>query len=276
LSEAKQYEEGNHSFTFAFKLPIPDYHFIDGTYIPSGLYPSYEGKNSSIRYFVQASINISRIRGISAEIPISVSIPFDEWSSKLEWSKLETQKTVVDKEENLVDLELGNPVYCIGEPYEVKYRVNTKSRINKIRFELYHRESTNVKGYNGKHEIRLCETDIIPQEEDFREWISIVLQTDHTNILSFISSNIRCQVILKVTVERPRWNWLEITIPLLSGHCPDELKPVLTKKKPLGSARDAFQNKCPHCDAELDVGGMVRPDGTVICPKCFKRFTPEM
>ncbi len=31
---------------------------------------------------------------------------------------------------------------------------------------------------------------------------------------------------------------------------------------------------CPHCNSEISISGVVRPDGFVVCPKCFKRFMP--
>ena len=34
-------------------------------------------------------------------------------------------------------------------------------------------------------------------------------------------------------------------------------------------------NCCPHCNSEVSISGVVRPDGSVVCPKCFKRFRPS-
>ena len=42
-----------------------------------------------------------------------------------------------------------------------------------------------------------------------------------------------------------------------------------------GIQQDADKNHCPHCNSEISTSGIVRPDGFVVCPKCFKRFMPE-
>ncbi|MHA1928581.1 MAG: hypothetical protein ACTSV2_08395 [Candidatus Thorarchaeota archaeon] len=41
-----------------------------------------------------------------------------------------------------------------------------------------------------------------------------------------------------------------------------------------GVQQDPAQNCCPHCDSDISISGVIRPDGFVVCPKCFKRFMP--
>ncbi|MDH4212414.1 MAG: hypothetical protein OEV85_00680 [Candidatus Thorarchaeota archaeon] len=31
---------------------------------------------------------------------------------------------------------------------------------------------------------------------------------------------------------------------------------------------------CPSCNSEISISGIIRPDGFVVCPKCFKKFKP--
>jgi hypothetical protein len=33
-------------------------------------------------------------------------------------------------------------------------------------------------------------------------------------------------------------------------------------------------DRCPYCGAEVPLDGTTRPDGSVICPKCFGKFVP--
>jgi ribosomal protein S14 len=33
-------------------------------------------------------------------------------------------------------------------------------------------------------------------------------------------------------------------------------------------------NRCPHCGEEIRTEGLVRPDGSAVCPRCFRSFIP--
>jgi hypothetical protein len=63
---------------------------------------------------------------------------------------------------------------------------------------------------------------------------------------------------------------------LIQYHIRSKARRDLDRQAPQeGAKRDSTENLCPHCNAKLSVSGLVRPDKSVICPKCFKRFTPE-
>ncbi|MHA2023657.1 MAG: tetratricopeptide repeat protein, partial [Candidatus Thorarchaeota archaeon] len=38
--------------------------------------------------------------------------------------------------------------------------------------------------------------------------------------------------------------------------------------------KKAQGSNCPHCSVEIAISGIIKPDGSVICPKCFKKFKP--
>ena len=264
LAENKRYEEGTHTFDFSFKLSDTGYQLKEESIESSSLFPSYNGKNSFVKYEIDSEIDVSRISSVKAKAPFEVLIPFNGVS------KSEIDETIVEKDELLVEIKMNSNVCCAGEPFEVKYNVVTQLEIKKIRFELKHNEITKVKGLTGKSEVDLATTSIIPRHG---KWYSVVLSPTKA-VQSFVSDNIENQVYLKITVERPRFNWQELTIPILYGPCPDNLKPVIIEEE-FKPAREDFLNSCPNCSAEIDIGGLIKPDGTVICSKCFKRFKPD-
>ena len=39
-------------------------------------------------------------------------------------------------------------------------------------------------------------------------------------------------------------------------------------------AQQGPTQNCPSCNSEISISGIIRPDGFVVCPKCFKKFKP--
>ena len=96
---------------------------------------------------------------------------------------------------------------------------------------------------------------------------------------------VKCQNCLKqIEIPENHRMFLKSTFPDISNilsfleiqskiPCPDDLKPVIIEEE-FKFEREALLNSCPNCSAEIDIGGLIKPDGTVICPKSFKRFKP--
>jgi len=120
--------------------------------------------------------------------------------------------------------------------------------------------------------------------------------------LTEIANGVRVDAFLEGATDRGMGDYRNLKTHLLTGNgIPDrefdrylteqtKKPPPPTKKLPpptpepeLGSLRgsvdgvqqDSAQNRCPYCNSEISISGIVRPDGFVVCPKCFKRFMPE-
>jgi len=57
---------------------------------------------------------------------------------------------------------------------------------------------------------------------------------------------------------------------------PQGVRPVIQSEPKPRPAIDGIETTCPGCGKEVIIRGTaMKPDGTAVCPICFKRFTPE-
>ena len=267
LSEATRYPEGRHRVPFSFHLPESGHkltHNYQSEFLDT-LLPSYEGMNAQITYTIHASLELKPVGSISAKIPVTISIPDEGIKKKA------INDAVYDSGASILDIKAPTQLYCTGSPYELKFRSNSRHRTTKITFEIYHGETTTILG-NRETAVKVLSRAVIVPEEDFFGWHSTVLPSQHSTVKTFNLENLRSYVSLGITVERYKQRKLMNSIPLLSLRCPETLKTPITRKP---GSKVKGQNSCPHCGSEMRVGGMIRPDGLVICPKCFKKFKPE-
>jgi len=262
LSEATRYPEGKHRINFSFRLPDSGYNLIHNYSKPiDTLYPSYQGANAQITYVIHAKLDLSMRKSITTNVPIIISIPDEGLLNE------PVREDVIGYGELILYLEADTQLYCTGSPYVLRYRLNTVNKINTIKCEITHSEVTQIAG-NYTAYTKVLSKGIVNPEMNQYEWQTIILPSYRTTVKTFSIPEFRSSVSLGISVELPRRQRIITTIPLVSLKCPEKLKPVIGKK--IGT-----ENNCPHCGAEMTLGGMVRPDGFVICPKCFKKFKPE-
>ncbi|MHA2312474.1 MAG: hypothetical protein ACXADC_15825 [Candidatus Thorarchaeota archaeon] len=258
LSAPRRYEAGTHTFDFSFQLPSSTYNMKSNLDISSGLLPSYEGKHASIKYSIQAEIEVSRFRNVKTTTPLFIFIPVERTSKGM-------QLHVVEKGEKLVEFETDTRVSCIGSPFELRYRFNSYRLISKVRFELLHKESTKVEYAKNSHSRSLWKADVRPRKQDINKWQTLNIEPRSRTPQSFQTKQITSETLLKVTAELTDLTSKENTVRLIAGHCPVRKAQTETPR-----------HSCPNCKEELtNISGIVRPDGSVICPKCFTRFTPQ-
>ncbi|MHA2386365.1 MAG: hypothetical protein ACXAEE_09170 [Candidatus Thorarchaeota archaeon] len=257
LSPPRRYEAGTHRFDFSFHLPPSTYCVRDNLDITSGLLPSYDGKYASIEYSIQAEIEVSRFRNIKSKTPLFIFIPMERTSKKL-------QMHVVEKDDKIVDFETDTRELCIGSPFELRCSLNLYQLISKVRFEILHNEFTKVEYATSSHSQSYCKVDVRPRKQDMKKWQTLVLEPRRSIPQSFKTEHVTSELVLKATVQLTDLSKKETSVRLMAVHCP------VKKAQP-----KATRHSCPLCKEELpDISGVVRPDGSVICPKCFKRFMP--
>ncbi|MFW9847126.1 MAG: hypothetical protein ACFFD6_10280 [Candidatus Thorarchaeota archaeon] len=257
LSPRRRYEAGTHKFDFSFHLPSSTYNMRSNLDISSGPIPSYNGKYASIEYSIQAEIEVSRFRNIKARTPLLIFFP-------AEGTRRELQMHIVEKEHRVVEVEADSRELCIGSPYELRYRLNSYQLISKVRFEILHKEFTKVDYATNSHSQSYCKEDVRPRKHDLEKWQTLVFEPNRSLPQSFKTKHVTSETVLKATVQLTDLTKKETTIRLMVGHCPV-----------VKAQTEASRQFCPHCrEALTDIAGVVRPDGSVICPKCFKRFMP--
>jgi len=259
LSPPKRFEAGTYKFEFTFHLPPSTYHRGDNLRISSGLIPSFDGKHASVEYSIQAEIEAQRFRDVKTRTPLFIHIPIEKKSRELKMSVVEKEMTIVEVEADALD-------FCIGSPIALRCRLNNYELLSKVRFEIVHREFTQIKHASNSHSRSLCRTDVRPRKQDIERWQTLVLEPRKNMPQSFRTKHITSETVLKVLVHLTDYSREEKLVHLMAIHCP------IKRAK-----SEATTYTCPNCQKELgDLTGVVRPDGSLICPKCFKRFIPEI
>ncbi|MHA2396329.1 MAG: hypothetical protein ACXAC0_06455 [Candidatus Thorarchaeota archaeon] len=211
LAEDKHYPEGKHTFNFSFDLPTSECTFQENLYIKSGMFPSHKGSVSSVEYMLYAAVEISSFTTLRAQIPITIIVPLDEYPK------------IVKNERSLKDvifLETDSDLFCIGKPYEVRYRIKEGAKVKKIQLELVNFESVSSQGLFASSSISLYKTEIIRQGR-VSEWQTIVLEPDVEIPQSFKCDVLVCTLQLNVTAELGRFKKVQGKLSLLAHHCPD-------------------------------------------------------
>jgi len=211
LAEDKHYPEGKYTFNFSFELPTSKHTFLENLYIKSGLFPTHKGSASSVEYMLYAAVEISSLTTLKAQIPITIIVPLDEYPK------------VVKNEKSLKDvvfLETDSDLFCIGKPYEVRYRIKEGAKVKKIQFEFVNTEFVSLNRLGAISSHSLYETEIIPQER-VSEWQTIVLEPDVVIPQSFKCEVLESTLQLNVTAELGRFNKVQVKLHLLAHHCPD-------------------------------------------------------
>lgn len=282
ISDDRRFEIGRHRVEFSISLPksniIPGIHKIEiipETYeIQEGgsLYPSYEGKNVWVKYSLHAKVELTRIKSIRGEIPIFVTIPFDWLRTAVEESPLGQRVvgSVMDGSTNIMDISTDSSIYCIDSPFQFKYRINTIKGVKEIKFELSESNLIVVEDTSSTHSVSLRSLSKKPKEHEPNEWQVLVLNPRQSACQTFTSDVLSLFHSFSATVEFPRSKKFYVEFPLFALQCPPNLKPTIIETGPKREKKG-----CPYCGAEIVIEGLIRPDGRVICPKCFKKFTPE-
>lgn len=98
-------------------------------------------------------------------------------------------------------------------------------------------------------------------------------------------------VLLEGRTDERMSDWISLRESLLAIGAPSEYLPAKprfqegptivdtipeTSGTPLSRVwAEISSNQCPYCRAEVPLDGITRPDGSVICPNCFGKFTPD-
>lgn len=274
ISEDRRYEIGKHRVEFSMTLPETVISLEANKIQERGsLYPSYEGEDAWIKYSLHANVKLSRISSMYDEIPIYMTIPVEGLRKAVEESFIgqRVEGAIMDGGTNIMDISIDSTIYCIDSPFRVRYRLNTLKNIKRFSFELFESNLIHVEDVFSGNSETIRYVPKFPEDVEVNEWQVLILNPRHTACQHFKSEVLKIVHGFTATAELGRSKKPYINFPLLAFHCPVNLKQKLSDTE---SSKKA-QNKCPHCEAELSVDGLIRPDGMVICPKCFKKFEPE-
>ncbi|MCK5264013.1 MAG: hypothetical protein KAR03_00265, partial [Candidatus Thorarchaeota archaeon] len=98
-----------------------------------------------------------------------------------------------------------------------------------------------------------------------------------------MTNGVRVHAVLSGAIEKGMGDYKSLRTHLSTGsgipdRAFDQYLTEQTKKSqpaPVVEIQEGPTQNCPYCNSEISSDGIVRPDGYVICPKCFKRFLPE-
>ncbi|MHA1948376.1 MAG: hypothetical protein ACXAAO_05715 [Candidatus Thorarchaeota archaeon] len=267
ILEDTRFEGSKERIEFSVRLPESRISLQEDCQLAGQLLPTLKTGRLTIGYTIQAEMTVSRkLMKIQTTHPLAVTIPFEGIA------KGPVEAIFTDKGSNLLEIALESEYYCIGTPLEIRYRLNVE-KIKKIHFKLsqYLNPPDKKRGYLAR--IKLTEWNVIPKSENLSEWESVVIPPQENSFQSITSDLWVTQTVLKVSIEYSRIDKPSIEIPLKAIHCPHELKPRIEIKK--AESPIATKDSCPNCGAKLAIDGLIRPDGSVICPKCFRKFIPS-
>jgi len=214
IAGEQHYEKGIHHFPFSFGLPTSEQTFTQNMNIKTGMLPSLEG-SPSIKYLLSAQINVSRLKTLKAEIPITIFVPLEEWP-----------KVVKNKKslEGKVFLETDSDIHCIGTPFELRYKIKEGTKVKKMKLEFLHEKYVRLSGINSYSTTSLYKTEI-PTPEETPTWQTITLELGPRIPQSFNCEVIESKLLLKVNAELGRISKVKTELNLLAYHCPDKPKP---------------------------------------------------
>lgn len=216
IAEEQHYPKGTHRFSFSFNLPSSTIAFRENLEIRSGMIPSHNGSEASVEYILSAAVKISMLKTLKAQIPITIIIPLNEYPKVVK-----NEKSLDD----IVFLETDSDLFCIGKPYEIRYRIKEGAKIKEIQLEFVKTENVSLQRCFASSSQSLYKTKLIPQGNT-SEWQTVVLEPDVEIPQSFKCDFLTCTLQLNVTAELGRFNKIKETLHLLAHHCPDTERPI--------------------------------------------------
>lgn len=206
LEEAGIMQIGEKRLPFFFKFPAD----LDG------LLTSYSGRNGWIEYTLEAVVEITRARDPKEKKILDFRQTFDKPSPQTKRGYAE------DDGYPVLDVELSEDVFCLGDPIHLRFRVANNVKIREVRVELNSNEIVHAGRYKRNSRKKLAKQSL---DDDYVQrdlWMEAQIQTDESMQTTFNRSIIRNEVRVKVTLNIPWGRDKSVTIPIGLGFCSDE------------------------------------------------------
>jgi len=208
LEEAGIMHVGEKRLPFLFSFPDD----------PEGPLTSYSGRNGWIEYTLEAVVEITRARDPKEKLILDFRQTFDKPTpqTKRGYAK--------DDGYPVLDVELSEDVFCLGDVIPVRFRVANDVKIREVRVELNSNETVHAGRYKRNSRKKLAKQSL---DDDYIQrdlWMEAQIQTDESMQTTFNKDIIRNEVRVKVTLNIPWGRDKSVTIPISFGFCSDELE----------------------------------------------------
>ena len=208
LEQAGNMPIGEKRLPFLFKFPDD----------PEGLLTCYSGRNGWIEYTLEAVVEITRARDPKEKLVLDFRQTVDKPSSQTKRGYAE------DDGYPVLDVELSEDVFCLGDLIPLRFRVAQEVKIREVRVELNSNETVHAGRYKRNSRKKLAKQSL---DDDYVQrdlWMDTQIQTDESMQTTFNRSIIRNEVRVKVTLNIPWGRDKSVTIPIGLGFYSDESK----------------------------------------------------
>ncbi|MFX1482179.1 MAG: arrestin family protein [Promethearchaeota archaeon] len=209
-------EEAGHMSVGEKRLPF-QFQFPDDL---ETMLSSYSGRNGWIEY--------------SLEVVIERSLAIDPKEKVvLDFQQPETQHTaqqpqrgfVEDDGKTILDVEVGNSVFCIGDAIPVRFRVANDVKIREVRVKLNSKETVHADGYKRSSTKMLLKKSLSDEYVQRGLWMDVQLEIDESTQPTFDRPIIRNVATVKVTLNRPWARDTVVEIPISLDYCREQIEP---------------------------------------------------
>jgi hypothetical protein len=174
---------------------------------------SYGGRGGWIEYTLEAVVEITRA------IDPKEKMHLDFRQTMIKPTPQSQKLFVEDDGYPVLDVEIDDTVFCMGDVIPLKFRVARDVKIREVRAEL----SSNEEVHAQKHKRRSKRTMLKKKlDDDYVQrdrWMDVTLETDESMLPSFDRPIIRNIVKVKVTLNIPWARDKHVEIPITLGHC---------------------------------------------------------
>lgn len=177
---------------------------------------SYSGRNGWIEYTLKAVVEITRARDPKETLILDFRQTFDKPTPLSQRGYAENDGYPV------LDVELTENVFCLGDLIPVRFRVAQDVKIREVRVELNSNETTHAGRYKRNSRKKLAKQSL---DDDYVQrglWMDAQIQTDASMQTTFSRSIIRNEVSIKVTLNIPWGRDKSVVIPINLGFCRDQ------------------------------------------------------
>ena len=206
LEEAGIMPIGERRLPFLFQFPDD----------PEGILSSYAGRNGWIEYTLEAVVERTRARDPKEKMILDFRQTFNI-------PPPQTQRGFAEDDGYpVLDVELSEDVFCLGDLIPVRFRVAQVVKIREVRVELNSNETVHAGRYKRNSRKKLAKQSL---DDDYVQrdlWMEAQIQTDESMQTTFNRSIIRNEVRVKVTLNIPWGRDKSVIIPIGLGFCSDE------------------------------------------------------
>ncbi|MGY5865923.1 MAG: hypothetical protein RTV41_15070 [Candidatus Thorarchaeota archaeon] len=203
LEEAGVMQPGEKRLDFRFLFPDDE----------ELLLSSYGGRGGWIEYTLEAVVEISR----AIDPKEKVHLDFRQ-----EMVKPSPQSQRLFEEDDgypMLDVEIEDTVFCMGDAIPLKFRVARDVKIREVRVELSSNEEVHAQGHKRRSKKTLLKKKLDDDYVQRDRWMDVTLETDDSMLPSFDRPIIRNIAKVKVTLNIPWARDKSVEIPIELGHC---------------------------------------------------------